>query len=1342
VLEVKRLVHSALAGIVGVLAAAEWLRSGGAPAWAAITVVAGVASVGLALARRDRWPGVLAAGGALLVAALVGRAALEIRTIECCWEALREQRVTAASRALDGALDRAVDDARALADRGAAVATLERRAAFAALAAAAGGGRGPERGVVVLGADGVPWAWAGRHRRVPAADTAELRARISPFYVVLEARRQTATGGVAVGSVLLAAMPRPVDPRAALATAFSASRGVDVRITAPAAAPPQGDVFLYEAEGPDTLFAVQLVPPGQGAAKLAALRAAAGAVVAAMVVALLAVLVTAPPGAWRWGVLAAGTWATARAAPAAAPLATLFSPATFFRSVLGDFSASAPVLATTAFLALVLGWHLWQRGVRRSRGGMAAAAVLLLAAPFLIRYLGRGIAPPATGVGLGLWLSWQAAVACTAMALVLWAAALLRGTEQPRRLPRTLPPALAWAVAAAVAGLWLWHPATAWPEWYTYLWLPALAGVVVPAPRRWVLVGVAVVAGSAAALVTWGAALEGRLALAFRDVHRLGGEGDPVAVALLERLGTEARAGPPPASAGELYRFWTESPLAAQDYPAVLGLWDADGQLRAEVRLAPLDLPPALLAALVRGTPDTIGWRVERLPRVPGVHYLLIAPLAAGRRLVVGVGPRTRWLPPHRVARFLRGEPAVEPPYAIALSLPDQSGVEPPRRFWVRDGWSVRGERRLELPGGPRHVHVRVALGPAGTLVVRGALVGFVNLAALAVAWLVARVVAEGWRPRPRPVIAALRGSYRTRLTVALMMFFGVPLLAFALWSFARLGDEARRAGDLLVQQVLRDAALAAGSVALDVPSEAGTRDIVALGRALDADLWVYHGARLSGASAPVLDELGLVDAFLDPVVFGRLALEDELELTVGGRAAGRSLRIGYRVVGAGPPDGQTVLAAPQLLDDERVRRQQQDLALVVILATIAGIAAALVLAARVARELERPVAALRQAADAVGRGRPPPPFPARVPAEFTTVVTAFERMAGDVQRSQAAIEEARERMARVLANVATGVIAVDAGLRVTLANPRATELLGTALAPGDDLPRTAGADWAPVWAAVRAYLAGAPRDIAERDFEVGGRQIRVQIALLGPAPDGCVVALDDTTERSRAARVLAWGEMARQVAHEIKNPLTPIRLGIQHLQRARGGPGDFDRTLTETASRILAEIDRLDAIARAFSRFGAPAADRPPLEPVDLHATAREVVHLYALGPAPGRGGTRVVLEGQGGAPALARRDEVKEVLLNLLENARQAGARTVTVRVEEEGTALVVADDGRGIAPAALPRVFEPAFSTTSSGAGLGLAIARRLVENWGGEIGLSSDLGQGTRVWLRLRAVRGIR
>ena len=135
------------------------------------------------------------------------------------------------------------------------------------------------------------------------------------------------------------------------------------------------------------------------------------------------------------------------------------------------------------------------------------------------------------------------------------------------------------------------------------------------------------------------------------------------------------------------------------------------------------------------------------------------------------------------------------------------------------------------------------------------------------------------------------------------------------------------------------------------------------------------------------------------------------------------------------------------------------------------------------------------------------------------------------------------------------------------------------------------------------------------------------------------------------------------------------------------------------------------------------------PLEPVDLAAAATEVVQLYGLA----EDGARVRLDGARGAmPRPARRDEVKEVLVNLLENARNAAATEIVVEVGPEG--LAVRDDGVGIPPDDLARVFEPRFSTTTSGAGLGLAIVRRLVEGWGAGVQLESEPGRGTTVRVR--------
>src|SRR5256886_14225718 len=120
-----------------------------------------------------------------------------------------------------------------------------------------------------------------------------------------------------------------------------------------------------------------------------------------------------------------------------------------------------------------------------------------------------------------------------------------------RRPPRStlFPYTTLFRSLAALGGLWLWQPYGAWPEWYTFVWLPALVGVLVPAPRRWAVLGIATVAGTAAALVTWGAAVEGRLELATRDARRPGRAGGPPAVAPLERLGPRAPRAPPPPAA-------------------------------------------------------------------------------------------------------------------------------------------------------------------------------------------------------------------------------------------------------------------------------------------------------------------------------------------------------------------------------------------------------------------------------------------------------------------------------------------------------------------------------------------------------------------------------------------------------------------------------------------------------------------------------------------------------------------------------------------------------------------------------------------------------------------------
>ena len=285
------------------MAVAEWLH-GNAGVWAWVAGAAGLATAGLAAARGPRTlvPG-LAALLCLLLGAVVIAGVREVRQIECCWTEVRAERVPRDSAELRDALAAAVAEARRLAERGMTAALLPREAQFALLAdalRAPGQAPGVERGAVILGRDGEPLAWAGRHRFVPARDTVAssdtLRAVITPFYVSLEARRQTQAGGTAVGSVLIDAVPAARDRDGAVSALFARRHGVTLRFFTPHLAPRDSTVFDYTTPEGRTLFSVQPVPPSQGDAKLDALHGAAGRAGAALAATLLFLFVAAPPG--------------------------------------------------------------------------------------------------------------------------------------------------------------------------------------------------------------------------------------------------------------------------------------------------------------------------------------------------------------------------------------------------------------------------------------------------------------------------------------------------------------------------------------------------------------------------------------------------------------------------------------------------------------------------------------------------------------------------------------------------------------------------------------------------------------------------------------------------------------------------------------------------------------------------------------------------------------------------------------------------------------------------------------------------------------------------------------
>ena len=1270
----------------------------------------------------------LAGSGAAL------HASWQVAAIENRWEDVRTQLVDRATRHLETTLGDAVAIVRSLATRGANLQASSRTEMFGALQGGLAA-RSPERGVVVFERTGEALAWAGKLRIPPVPIGVSLRAQITPFYVVLEAER-TRDGQTAVAQLLLAGDSAVPNRAATVASRFTRATGSQLRFFAPGAGSRDPDVVNYCVPDcnsvevfPDTLFSVRPVPPTQGTLKLTVLERGGRRVGVAAAMTLL-VLFLVGQRLRFWAFMGAAGLLMSTPLGSRLGLDPLFSPRTYFLSQFGFFSTSAGGLVVLAGVALVLIVALWRRSAVRWRWVLVpAAGSIVLAAPFVFRVLAQGVAVPEGGIGLQNWLAWSLSIAMAATAMLALAALFVRvsGVSHFRWWSAWASGGLAFVLA--LLGLLVWSPTAQWPAWYAPLWIPAMFFAVHPGRRSRVIASCSGVAGSAVVVFIWAAVVDGRVLNAERDVERLAERVDPIAVGALQVFGEALQSKPLPRTAAGLYTRWQRSSLSRDDYPASLATWTLDGNRIAELELADLSVPRRDIELRARNAVARREPVIEELTVVPGSHYLLTVPFPDGSVVTVVVGPRSQAVEPIRLARFLRGDPLTVAPYNIFVATRMGSTPTAQRLEWRKEGRMLLGEQSLASPEGFNNLQVRVPLGGVVDLVVRGALLVGLTAALAALFVLLGEAIQGRVTIDLRPVWRSLRGeSYRTRLTLALALFFFMPTLGLGTWSVGRFAAEVRTTEELVITRTLQDAA----GVELDfaIMGVRSQQRLDELANQLDADLLLYEDGKLLHSSARVLAELGLVEPYLYPKVFRRLVLDAGLEREAieDRNVGGRNTRVGYRAL-TSLTGRSLVLAAPRLAEEPQLRHNQQDILFALILVIAIGFAAASGLATTAGRELAKPVQALSDAAGAIGGGKELPPFDPQMPKEFIPVVNAFEQMAADVSAHQAALENALNFTGAVLSNVATGVVALGQGLRVTTTNPRAVRLLGVEPSPYEAVDRQTGAEWRELWNWVRSFVDGGG-DTDTREFTVGDKRIRAQVAVLATDERGCVLALDDTTELAVAERVLAWGEMARQVAHEIKNPLTPIRLGVQHLQRAHRDPkGNFDEALEKTSRQILAEIERLDAIAKAFSRFGAPPAEAEPMAMVNVAEVVRETASLYTMGS-----GTLVDVQVADGVVGMVRKDELKEVLINLVENARGAGASEVVIQVERAvwgRVVFTVRDNGSGIRADDLQRIFEPKFSTTTSGTGLGLAICKRLVESWGGTIRAESEVGVGTTV-----------
>ncbi|MFM2053338.1 MAG: hypothetical protein RL456_1375 [Pseudomonadota bacterium] len=419
-------------------------------------------------------------------------------------------------------------------------------------------------------------------------------------------------------------------------------------------------------------------------------------------------------------------------------------------------------------------------------------------------------------------------------------------------------------------------------------------------------------------------------------------------------------------------------------------------------------------------------------------------------------------------------------------------------------------------------------------------------------------------------------------------------------------------------------------------------------------------------------------------------------------------------------------------------------------LTLILGIFSALLMAAGLGHQLGRPLVMLAEGVQQVARGdlRPTEVFGSRdelggLTRSFAAMTQQLADARGLVQRSLAEVESAKTHLQTILDNLTSGVIVFGADGAVTTANPGATRILGlpadTWTAPG--APRTLDRlpgleDFA---RAVGEHFAHAARDADAADhwqeaLELGpsgsGRTLLVRGARL---PEGArLIVFDDITDVVSAQRSVAWAEVARRLAHEIKNPLTPIQLSAERLQHKLEAKlaGTDQQMLVRSVGTIVAQVQAMKTLVNEFRDYARLPSAR--LAPLDLNALVQEVLGLYAMHQESGR----LHAELAPGLPELAGdASQLRQVIHNLVQNALDAVADQPDGRVvistgvsglddpHARAIRLKVVDNGPGFSEKVLKRAFEPYVTTKARGTGLGLAVVKKIVEEHGARIRLSN-------------------
>jgi PAS domain S-box-containing protein len=446
---------------------------------------------------------------------------------------------------------------------------------------------------------------------------------------------------------------------------------------------------------------------------------------------------------------------------------------------------------------------------------------------------------------------------------------------------------------------------------------------------------------------------------------------------------------------------------------------------------------------------------------------------------------------------------------------------------------------------------------------------------------------------------------------------------------------------------------------------------------------------------------------------------------------------------------GDAVLSVPLLFLPESYSLEIQKATSIVLGIFALLFVATIGLGLLLARGMFEPLRSLLEGTRRISRGDLDVKLPLRRFDEIGTVVSAFNEMTAQLSESRRALDERRRYLETILASIGTGVISTGADDRIRTVNGAAQRILG--IEPDVAIGRTPAemveASLAPEIFkllrdgrdAVEAFIA------SEVELQRDGKRSTIKYMVTKLDVEGrylgTVFVFEDLTELIQTKKLSAWVEMARQIAHEIKNPLTPIRISTQFMRRAYEQKSDkFEQIFIESSDTIIQQVDVLKRIASEFSSYGRMQ---------QLDVSARELAPMLDNIVQPYlRNSAGVVVEVDNGVPdaeVLMDAEAVRKICTNLIENAMDAmpdgGRLAVSCRKETfDGTDFIrvsFRDTGPGLSEAAEEKLFEPYFSTKTTGTGLGLAICRSLSQEMGGDIDVHNVPEGGVEASLLLRA-----